>query len=280
MNDFYIALNDTLETRLLVSSMLVDVEYIKYPSITKPSIEEFKEIYYRTLYHGLYPKKDILPDILSENFRKNLNVEETKKLIKLSNSPGISIHIGDNNENLSDAECILNAKINMNFIKKCFFTDRTTFIYLENMEEESNLNTLKPEFITRLVNETGSKFLLDTAHATIAAHLLNMDLKEYISKLPMDKLYEIHFSGTAIEGNKVFSHIKAREEDYKILEYALSLNNPQIVTIEYGLYDKHYKNGFLNRQEKVSYSKINMNALNEILYMYYRVNKLRKHSQI
>ncbi len=278
MNNFKIALNDTLESRLLVSSMLVNVEYIKYPSISKPSEEEFTEIFYRTIYHGLYSKNNKLPDILSPDFLDNLDLEKSIRILSLSNSPGISIHIGDNLKNLSDEECIKNAVKNIKYIKENLLNERLLFVYLENMECGSNLNTLNPEFITKLVEATNCNFLLDTAHATIAAGLLNMDVCEYISKLPMDRLYEIHFSGTAREGNTFYSHIKASEHDYKVLEYALSLNTPKIVTIEYGLYDKVYKSGFLNNMQKVSYSKINIEALNEILYMYYRVNKLRKHS--
>lgn len=278
MNNFVIAFNDTLESRLLVSSMITDIEFIKYPSITKPVEEDFKQIFYNTLFHGLIAKNDTLPDILSPNFKEDLDLDRTRFFLNYSQSPWISIHIGDNLKDLSDDECIINAKKNIQYIRENISNDRLHYIALENMELGSNLNTLKPDFITRLIKETGCKLLLDTAHATIAAHLLNMDVFEYVSKLPLNDLVEIHFSGTAKEKDTIYSHIRAREKDYELLEYILSKKTPYVVTLEYGLYDKVYKSGFLNNMQKVSYSKINIEALNEILYMYYRVNKLRKHS--
>lgn len=273
MKNFDIALNDTLETRLLLSTMLVNVKYLKYPSIQKPCEEIFSEIHHRKIFHGVIAKYDKLPDIFSNDFIFNIDVEKTKYFFKHSSYPILSMHIGDNLDNLLDDKCLENAVKNINFIRENLETD---CIALENMEFLSNLNTLNPEFITKLINKTNTMFLLDTAHATIAANLLNMDIYEYINKLPLNKLCEIHFSGTQIDGNNILSHIKAREEDYKLLEYILNINTPETITIEYGLYDKEYSSKLLNSFPKVSYSKINIEALNEILYMYYRINKLRE----
>lgn len=277
MKKFQIALNDTLETRLLATSMLVNIAYLKYPSIKRPCKEEYDCIKYAKIFHGVVAKYEKLPDVLSDDFIDNVDIEKTKYFFDHSNYPIISIHIGDNLKNLSDEECIENAIKNIEFIKDALKNPyRDILVALENMEILSNLNTLNPYFIKRLIKATNCKFLLDTAHATIAAHLLNMNVYDYITELPLEDVVEIHFSGTAYDGDYILSHIKAREEDYELLEYVLNIANPDVITIEYGLYDTHYKRDILNTLPKVSYSQINITALNEILYMYYRVDKLRQ----
>lgn len=275
MNNFKIALNDTIETRLLVNLKFLNINYIKYPSIQRPCKEEFNKINYPKIYHGLVARYTDLPDILSDDFINNVNVEKTKYFLTHSNSTIISIHIGDNLKNFSDNECIKNAIKNIDFVKK-YIQTKESYIALENMEDLSNFNTLNPKFIKRLVNETNTKFLFDTAHATVASNLLNMNIYEYVNNLPLDKLYEIHFSGTEFIDGHVLTHIRARKEDYELLEYVLNISSPKVVTLEYGLYDKNYSIDFLNNLPKVSYSKMNIEALNEILFMYYKVNKLRK----
>ena len=52
-----------------------------------------------------------------------------------------------------------------------------------------------PEVLWRVVEETGCGFLLDLSHAQLAAHDLEMDLRDYINTLPVKHIREIHVTG-------------------------------------------------------------------------------------
>jgi uncharacterized protein (UPF0276 family) len=52
-----------------------------------------------------------------------------------------------------------------------------------------------PEVICRVVKEAGCGFLLDVAHARLAANRLGLDAVEYIKGLPTDEVRELHLSG-------------------------------------------------------------------------------------
>ncbi len=58
-----------------------------------------------------------------------------------------------------------------------------------------------PGVVNQVVDETGCGFLLDIAHARLAAGSLGVDEREYISALPVDRLRELHVTGIrTVEG--------------------------------------------------------------------------------
>lgn len=52
-----------------------------------------------------------------------------------------------------------------------------------------------PEAIRMVVAETGCGLLLDVSHARLAAQALDMDERDYLSRLPLGKAKEIHLTG-------------------------------------------------------------------------------------
>jgi uncharacterized protein (UPF0276 family) len=86
-------------------------------------------------------------------------------------------------------------------------------------------------------------FLFDTSHARNAAYNRNMDFQTYIKGLPLDRLYEVHLSGTMMDENIgiVAHHTKMNEEDYEFLKYLLKNTPVKVITLEYGpLKDTNY----------------------------------------
>lgn len=124
----------------------------------------------------------------------------------------------------------------------------TTHIILENVPFDpdpryaiARVATL-PEFVTRVVEETNCGFLLDTAHARIAALYLHMDPYAYLNALPVSRIREMHVTGTAFdEDREVWTdHTPMSEEDWTLVEYAIrhiaqrEWAQPDIVALEYG----------------------------------------------
>jgi len=71
-------------------------------------------------------------------------------------------------------------------------------VIVENADDGKGLilqPALQPDFIRRVVEEAGCRFLLDIAHARLAAHLLGLDARTYIARLPLGRISEIHLAG-------------------------------------------------------------------------------------
>lgn len=81
--------------------------------------------------------------------------------------------------------------------------------------------TYQAEFIRQIVEDSGCGFLLDLAHARLAASYLGIDTHEYIQILPTHRLHEIHISGVQMNTDKWVSDVQAKLENSEV--------SPQIV---------------------------------------------------
>ncbi len=113
----------------------------------------------------------------------------------------------------------------------------TVPLLLENVEHwplpEVDIAVM-PDFIRRVLDETGCGFLLDTAHAKVTAQRLKRDVRSYIEELPLHKVVEIHVCGTTLTGERVIdSHEPLQDEDYTLLAWLLRRTRPKVVTLEY-----------------------------------------------
>ena len=107
-------------------------------------------------------------------------------------------------------------------------------------------------------------FLFDIGHARTASETLGMPFDEYVKKLPMDKLIEIHLAGCAhdLNGHLKPNHSKMNAEDYEFLEKLLMTTTTlRVVTLEYGTLGS--KNTIENCPV-VEYGKINEEAKTEV----------------
>jgi uncharacterized protein (UPF0276 family) len=98
-----------------------------------------------------------------------------------------------------------------------------------------------PAFISGVVEETGCGLLLDLAHARVAAHYHGEPVRDYLARLPLDRLVEIHVSGPRPleangktgDGRLYDAHRSLQEEDYTLLRWVLERSAPRAVTLEY-----------------------------------------------
>jgi uncharacterized protein (UPF0276 family) len=121
---------------------------------------------------------------------------------------------------------------------------RDTHIALEHYPYTENKPHLRPavdvKSFSDVIKDTGCMFLLDLAHARITAHTLKMDVKDYITALPLERLVEIHTTGTQMLSGVLTDHFKLQEEDFQLLEWSLDniqkgyWRKPEIIAFEYG----------------------------------------------
>jgi uncharacterized protein (UPF0276 family) len=118
-----------------------------------------------------------------------------------------------------------------------------------------------PQFISRVIGETGCGFLLDLAHARLAARYFGISASEYVGALPTDRIREIHITGVQhidehwVElarqagvteeviqnfAGKVMDHLPMTEADWEFFAWAMeqihsgAWARPWVVTFEYG----------------------------------------------
>lgn len=97
-----------------------------------------------------------------------------------------------------------------------------------------------PEVIRRIVHETGCGFLLDLSHARITAQQLGMDEHEYVARLPVDRLCELHITGLDYNDHLLIDHMPLRDDDWLAAEWAMACihagdwTEPWVVAFEYG----------------------------------------------
>lgn len=101
---------------------------------------------------------------------------------------------------------------------------------------------LEAEHICQMVYDTGTGFLLDIAHARIAASYLGVDPQTYIASLPVDRLRELHVTGVIYDTkqNRLNDHFPMTAADWSLTEWALEQIHsgvwatPWVVALEYG----------------------------------------------
>ncbi|MBN1483766.1 MAG: DUF692 family protein [Chloroflexia bacterium] len=93
-----------------------------------------------------------------------------------------------------------------------------------------------PETIAAVLEATGCSFLLDISSAQTAAWNWGYhDPREYLQRLPLDRVSELHLSAPRLteNGHLVDAHDPLREQDYTLLSWLLQRTRPGVVTLEY-----------------------------------------------
>lgn len=110
--------------------------------------------------------------------------------------------------------------------------------------------TASPDFIRKLCEAIDCGFLLDIAHAKVSAYHLNIPLEDYLDRLPLDRLVEIHASSPSFTQSEGYidRHLCLEEEEYRCISQLLThpqvitsqgfIKSLRIMTLEYGTMDK------------------------------------------
>jgi len=97
-----------------------------------------------------------------------------------------------------------------------------------------------PKLISEAIIETDTGLLLDISHARITSDTLGIDYQEYIEKLPLDRLHEVHITGVRRYHGFLEDHFEMQPEDWPSAEWAAerirlgAWREPEIVAFEYG----------------------------------------------
>jgi uncharacterized protein (UPF0276 family) len=93
---------------------------------------------------------------------------------------------------------------------------------------------IQPERITDILEATNCGLLLDIGHARLSAEVIGMKIEDYIEKIPLNRINQVHVSGPRIRNGRHFdAHESLQQIDYELLDFVLNRSKPQVVTLEY-----------------------------------------------
>lgn len=98
----------------------------------------------------------------------------------------------------------------------------------------------EPDLISEVIEDCDLGLLLDLSHAQISAQAFGMDFEEYINRLPLNRLAELHITGIREYANFPTDHFQLQPQDWTTVNWAAekietgAWQRPAIVAFEYG----------------------------------------------
>ena len=228
-------------------ALLENIGHIKANKFVLENVVKLKGLGKPLLLHGRFPMEGM--EVTGNNFCHPgffdwFKIDEFRKMVEVAQPSHLSFHIGLAAERvtagwlegqvdkalsppLPEKEVFRRIKAGVQRLKAAF-PDK--LFLLENMPYQPKAlsgafeHICEPEFINRMLEETDSKFLLDVAHAQCTASVLEIDLKDYLKRLPLHKAIELHLSKTEKKEWGLFDcHAPLDREDLRLLQELLPL---------------------------------------------------------
>lgn len=111
---------------------------------------------------------------------------------------------------------------------------------LGKQESQPLRASVEPKVIRTVIEETRCGLLLDIDHARVASHEFGITYQDYIAELPVDRIRELHMTGTHMVDGFLQAHLPMKEDDWEIFAWALqniqsgAWSHPGIMAFEYG----------------------------------------------
>lgn len=123
----------------------------------------------------------------------------------------------------------------------CFGADSVALEQYPYTEDAPNIRAAADaQIFSQVILDTGCMLLLDLAHAKITASTLNINVRDYIQELPLDRLVEVHITGVRRHSGILTDHFQMGSEDWDLFSWALdeiragNWKKPEVVAFEYG----------------------------------------------
>ncbi|MFL0248944.1 DUF692 family multinuclear iron-containing protein [Clostridium neuense] len=259
----YIGCNWSKALKSLLENNAVKVDYVKSGAFGNFDKEfETMRSMRPVLLHGL--------GYFENTGMKNIEVidfNRANKLIKKCNSPHYGVHLAirnaDMHEGMTDEEIY---SLMSNHIR--IFKDKLEVpLLLENSPDSPTDRTLFDLYpytdaskISKIYIDNDVCFLLDISHTKITAKYNEWDIRDYLKRLPLDRIKEIHVNGSGYDKNGFpkDTHQAMQDEEYELLAWVLNYSKPDIVTLEY--------NGVEGENEELIIRNLEeqLNKINEI----------------
>ncbi len=142
-----------------------------------------------------------------------------------------------NGVKISVEELKHNAQVNISRIKEIFGENISISVENNNYYKTEAYDYITdPDFIYSIVYDNDINFLFDISHAKISAINSDVDYDEYLSKLPLKRVNQIHISKEDFNSKgEVFDahELPSDEETEEIIKFVKKYNTLKYITVEY-----------------------------------------------
>lgn len=113
-------------------------------------------------------------------------------------------------------------------------------LYDRDRSDQTFFAAVDPETIRTAIDKTGCGLLFDIDHARGASWALGMPYEEYVAALPLDRLRELHMTGTIFDGGLNEAHHPMTDADWPYFDRAIedirggAWSHPAVFAFEYG----------------------------------------------
>lgn len=263
-----VAVHYSTATAELYRAGLIQIDCFKCPAWPDlvPSVQEILPVYVHfSLKAGLG-----VGDAVETGTNQPADWEKIEGLLAQTSTPFINIHLSPTVTDHSHMPVDMTSPKHIEMLTEYLIKDvqavverfGTQLVIVENDHSFAGVNlqpAFLPQVIGEVVEETGCGLLLDLAHARLAATHLEMDVREYISLLPVAKVREVHVSGVQMVvgqwlelfrgfdnglverfAHKLLDHLPMTNEDWKLVEWSMQQiregkwSEPWVVAMECG----------------------------------------------
>lgn len=223
----------------LLKEGTVDIDYIKlglydlYNGVYEEALS-FKPI----LLHGLgFCERASMQNI------EQIDWNYVNTSFKVFKSPHYAIHLLAHSDDFFDTSATNNMVEYMMKVVDFWKQNCNIPLLVENAPysnyDEKEFGVIRfctdANFINDVISKCDVDLLLDLSHAKVASFNRGENIFSYLNKLPLNRVKEIHVSGSEKVCNELRDkHIEMNDDDYEILKWTLNNTSPNIVTLEYG----------------------------------------------
>ena len=265
-----LALNISLAAEDLVRQGRIELDYFKcpaWPDLVKRVSSEWPAYVHFPLSVGRG-----WGDALNTETRDRPDWGQIEGLLAATKTPYVNVHLSPRSADFPHrpngvADAAFTGQVTAGLIKDLaavvqrFGADKVIAESIYDHDGAYLLEALRPEVISQAIETTGCGFLFDLSHARMAARGLGMTPQDYIGRLPMGRVREVHVTGIQVfEGvfverlrqagtpqdviqrfeGTLLDHLPMTDEDWPFLGWTVdriregAWSKPWAVSFEYG----------------------------------------------
>jgi len=247
-----LAINYSPQAAMLLTQQKIELDLFKCP----PASEDVVREYAPTLLQDAGACRPIylhFPLHTSNGSVKAANWNEIEEALDQTGTPYVNVHLQAQAKDFPDLAAATQAPEEVARLTETFIQDITALtarfgpdrVIVENVvyrgaEGKVLYPCIDSAVISQVVNETNCGLLLDTAHARLTCLALGIDVKDYIRKLPVTRLKELHVTGAQFEGDRLRDSMAMGQEDWDLVEWVMQqvreghFAKPWVLAFEYG----------------------------------------------
>lgn len=265
-----VAINYSPAAASLVQQGRIQLDAFKVPAWPDVA-REARDILPTYIHFPLKIGRD-MDNVIDSERKEPADLDAIAALLEESDTPYVNVHFGVYPENYPEIArdstatehlrlVVQNAIRGVRALQERFGKENVIIENVPNLGGETLNAVTVPEAITHIVDVTGCGFLFDLSHARIAAEQLDINSYDYITRLPVHQMREMHVTGLHTVTSEMLAwlerlgfedtlyddliglpvdHLPFTEVDWPFIEWSMAQiasgiwGTPWVVTYEYG----------------------------------------------